>query len=87
MSQAEHLLDLINKDLQLFDEGETDPERFWVLVAHPELGTIVPLNWLDRYAELGTPWAMYMNGKTYCPAGYYVTDVRSFLSSKIGPKA
>ena len=83
MTQAEHLLDLIDKDLDLYEQGWEDYEVFFILVPHPEVGTIVPFDWLKHYGELQDAWGKFIEGQTVCLDGFYVSDVRRFLHSKI----
>jgi hypothetical protein len=83
MNDAEELLYLIEKDLDLYEDGCALENCGWVLRGHPEVGTIVPLNWLEDYPDLQDAWAKYIEGRAFLPSGFYVTDVRHFLSSKI----
>jgi hypothetical protein len=83
LTPAEHLLDLINKDLDLYEEGWSDHEVFYVLLPHPEVGTIVPFNWLENYGELQDAWGKFIDGQSVCLDGFYVSDVKRFLHSKI----
>jgi hypothetical protein len=80
----EYLLKLVNKDLDRLDDEQ--PERMQILAPHPEVGVVAPLNWLDPYPEAQEPWGKFMEGRSFVPSGYYLTDVRQFLASKIRSK-
>lgn len=47
---------------------------------HPEVGLCWPLTWLEHVDEfIQDRWRKFMEGQTFCEAGFYERDVRRFL--------
>jgi hypothetical protein len=68
---------MIEGDLDRYDEGER--EVFLLLKYVPEVGMVVPFNWVDNFPDWREKFEKFMYGQTVCHAGIYPGDVSKFL--------
>ena len=78
---VEMIREEIEHDLQVFESDERSEDgKYLFLLYYRDVGVVAPFDWLKpRLAEYQDKWEKFMEGQTFCMAGFYIRDVCRFL--------